>query len=471
MTNKCDPGDPGKPHLTIVKKKPESCTLVSNDGQVSLYRCTFTITISNDGTAPANNIPPVIDTPSAGTLVDVQSDGTWNCGVGNNTATCQRPSALATGASTSITVTLEQSSFNFTPNSGQTRDGPVTEAENCAEFDTSGVRQAGQAINPGLLGDLGGQSLKSCDRIRIPRNPKNPPVTTCTPTRMPPCSGPSDNPTGRPLCRVGECDCPLTNGMPLCGPSTCMTTCPATAPPPLPPPPPPPPTTSCQAPNVLVNGMCCDARSYQAGSCGGTTTTSCPAGMRRGFNGQCFFVDPGCQGPNCGQVTTGCADNAPRNSDGNCPTPTTTTCPTGMVSANGTCCNLREYNAGRCGGGQPAGCGSNQFRGDDGRCHDRTATQPACGKDQFRGDNGKCQNLQRSRCGANQSWNGETCVKDTKKKKEKNKEKNRERSGSDSRNRSPRTLQQKAINPSLLQRGLGQSGGSNQPINPPRRGR
>ena len=63
-TNKCDPGDPGKPHLTIVKKKPESCTLVSNDGQVSLYRCTFTITISNDGTAPANNIPPVIDTPT-----------------------------------------------------------------------------------------------------------------------------------------------------------------------------------------------------------------------------------------------------------------------------------------------------------------------------------------------------------------------------------------------------------------------
>jgi hypothetical protein len=171
-------------------------------------------------------------------------------------------------------------------------------------------------------------------------------------------------------------------------------------------------------------------------------------------------------------VTTGCADNAPRNSDGNCPTPTTTTCPAAMVSANGTCCNVRDYNAGRCGSGQPTSCGSNQFRGDDGKCQNRqTGTQPTCGKNQFRGDDGTCQNRQTSRCGANQSWNGETCVKDTKKKKEKNKERNRERSQSDSGNKSSRTLQQKAINPTQLQRGLGQSGGSNQPINPQRKGR
>ena len=223
VTKKCDPDSSGKPHLTIVKKKPESCTLVSNDGQVSLYRCTFTITIANDGTAPAN-IPPVIDTPTAGTIVDVQSDGSWNCGVGTNTATCQRPTALGAGTSTWITVTLEQSSGNYTPNSGQIRDGGITEAQNCAAIDTSGVLQAGQAINPGLLGDLAGQSLKSCDRIRIPRNPRNPPVTTCTTTRMPPCSGSSDNPSGRRLCHAGECDCPLIDGRELCGVSTCMTT-------------------------------------------------------------------------------------------------------------------------------------------------------------------------------------------------------------------------------------------------------
>src|SRR4029079_10457020 len=51
--------------------------------------------------------------------------------------------------------------------------------------------------------------------------------------------------------------------------------------------------------------------------------------------------------------------------------------------------------------GQPAGCGPNQFRGDDGRCHDQTGTQTACGKNQFRGDDGKCQNRPASRCGAN----------------------------------------------------------------------
>ena len=38
-----------------------------------------------------------------------------------------------------------------------------------------------------------------------------------------------------------------------------------------------------------------------------TITLPCAEGTRRGFNGQCFFVDPGCQGPNCPPVTSGCA--------------------------------------------------------------------------------------------------------------------------------------------------------------------
>ena len=32
-----------------------------------------------------------------------------------------------------------------------------------------------------------------------------------------------------------------------------------------------------------------------------TITVTCPEGTRMGLNGQCFFVDPGCQGPNCGR--------------------------------------------------------------------------------------------------------------------------------------------------------------------------
>jgi len=175
--------------------------------------------------------------------------------------------------------------------------------------------------------------------------------------------------TGTPLCRSGEC----------------MTTCPASATTttPIPPPPPPPPTITvtcpegtrmglngqcffvdpgCQGPNcpqpvlptcigkdcptpttttcpiaqVSVNGQCCNIREYETGKCGGTTT-DCPAGTRRGLNGQCFFVDPGCQGPNCGPVTTGCPFNAARKADGSC-------------------CTGRDYQVGgACGGDLPRG--------------------------------------------------------------------------------------------------------------------
>jgi hypothetical protein len=327
ITNKCDPGDPGKPHLTIVKKKPDSCMLVSNDGQVSIYRCTFTITITNDGTAPAN-IPPVIDTPGEGTIVDVQSDGSWNCGVSNNIATCQRPSALAPGdPPTTITVTLEEGSGNVDPNSSNPRQTPVTQAQNCAAIDTSGVAHPGLATVPlPALGDLGGQSLKSCDRIGIPKNPRNPPpVTMC---RMPACSGGLVGPEGhqKQLCRVGQCDCasglvgPEGHQKELCRDGECMAPCPAstTAPPPIPPPPPPPPPP--------------------------TITVTCPEGTRMGLNGQCFFVDPGCQGPNCGQVNTSCP----------------------AYKSDGTCCNAREYQTGQC-GGTTAGCAGGAAKV-DGKC-------------------------------------------------------------------------------------------------------
>jgi hypothetical protein len=59
--------------------------------------------------------------------------------------------------------------------------------------------------------------------------------------------------------------------------------------------------------------------------------------MRMGSNGQCFFVDPGCRGPDCKPVTTGCAGNAPLNSEGHCPTPPTTGC-TGGKELNDNAC-------------------------------------------------------------------------------------------------------------------------------------
>ncbi len=83
-----------------------------------------------------------------------------------------------------------------------------------------------------------------------------------------------------------------------------------------------------------------------------TITVDCPLGMRPGLNGLCFFVDPGCRGPNCGTVNTGCEGGGQRNSDGNCPTPTTTTGCTGGKTFNDGACRCpyqsTENSAGNC---------------------------------------------------------------------------------------------------------------------------
>jgi hypothetical protein len=74
-----------------------------------------------------------------------------------------------------------------------------------------------------------------------------------------------------------------------------------------------------------------------------TITVTCPEGAKIGLNGQCFFGDPGCQGPNCGQVNTSCP----------------------AYKSDGTCCNAREYQTGQCGGTQ-ACTGGKTFN--DGAC-------------------------------------------------------------------------------------------------------
>ena len=167
---------------------------------------------------------------------------------------------------------------------------------------------------------------------------------------------------------------------------------------------PPGPDISCIAGDVPAPAGVCQAEGPRPPP--PTTTLTCPPGATV-INGQCVFTFPVCRGNDCPL----CADGKPRNSDGNCPTPTTTTCPFNAVPVNGICCTREDLTAGRCGGGQPAGCGPNQFRGDD----------------------GKCQNRPTSRCGANQTWNGETCVNDTKKKpKKKTKPPRRSKPDSDS---------------------------------------
>ena len=85
-----------------------------------------------------------------------------------------------------------------------------------------------------------------------------------------------------------------------------------------------------------------------------------------------------------------CADGSARNSDGNCPTPTTNTCPPPNFVVNGACCNARSYQAGTCGGTQTS-CPFPKIATPDGQCICRggtvgddchippqTGTQPTC---------------------------------------------------------------------------------------------
>ena len=175
-----------------------------------------------------------------------------------------------------------------------------------------------------------GNKTVDCTTVQIGLPP--PQVTTCTPTRKPPCSG--NNGDGRIYCLPGECSCssglvgPAGHKKQLCRDDECMTTCPANTTQPLPPPPPPPPTI----------------------------TVTCPEGTRMGLNGQCFFVDPGCQGPDSGQVTTGCPFGAPRRADGSC-------------------CNARDLQTGACGGTPPqTNCPGGGKRNSEGNCPTTTTS-------------------------------------------------------------------------------------------------
>ena len=61
-----------------------------DDGQRPIWQCEFAVTVTNEGTAPANNVT-VTDVPSNGTIIGVQNDGSWNCTMGSNSVTCRHP--------------------------------------------------------------------------------------------------------------------------------------------------------------------------------------------------------------------------------------------------------------------------------------------------------------------------------------------------------------------------------------------
>jgi len=432
------PPSSGNPKLKIVKDKPKECTLVNNDGNTSVWQCVFTVTVTNDGTAPANNVT-VTDQPVTGTIVDVQQDGSWNCTNGNNSVTCRRPTLAAGPLPASFKVTVEISVGNKDPSAPTRGGGVVNFARNCAAIGET-VRRGdlldrrvqiasyvadpafafrlaqaqgvlpGSTVSPGSgttppappaapggtvvdpggvitfpggapnisLDPLLGADQQSCATIGVPINPKNPPpVTTCTPTHIPGCvcAGSPIGPQNLPSCRADEC-------MTTCPGSGTATACPGDLPRNSDGNCPPPPSTIIPPPPTIV---------------------SCPFPTFL-VNGTCCTREAVTAGT-CGTRVSGCPGGATRNSDGNCPTPTSCQPPNFLV--NGACCNIREVQTGRCGGPQP-GSGSQPVCGfpktlingqcvcrggtvgDDCHVPPGTGSQPACQDGAARKADGSC---------------------------------------------------------------------------------
>jgi hypothetical protein len=140
-----------------------------------------------------------------------------------------------------------------------------------------------------------------------------------------------------------------------------------------------------------------------------TITVTCPLGTVL-MNNQCFFVDPGCRGPDCRPVVVGCANGGQRNSDGNCPTPTTTGCTGGKTFDDGACrCPypMTENSAGQC-AGQTTQCTGGKIYVGEGSC--------ACPQGQV-DDGGKCVRIGTQACPGGTHRVGANCVPNTTKSK------------------------------------------------------
>lgn len=395
------PDQTGNPKLKIVKAAPKSCTFVRDDGQRPIWQCEFAVTVTNEGTAPANNVT-VTDVPSNGTIIGVQNDGSWNCTMGSNSVTCWHPGALNPGAPPSpatFTVTVEAAGLYANP--AIIRGGGEAVVENCAALGNT-VRR-GDILNgrvklasivddpafafrlaqaqgqnapspgtgqappsppggpvqapgnnfPGLTvpggpievapgsnapGSFVGPASQSCASIRLPK--KDPP-TTCVPAHVPGCicAGPPIGPERKPACRAGECQ--------TCG--GCPTafapdgTCPS----------PPGDNSSCVP--TRIPGCKCTGSSTPAGNLchAGECMTTCP-------------TPSSCQGSDCPQpiLPLPLPIPLPPCTGSDCPTPPGT-------GSQPVCNSPKVLLFGQC------VCRSRTAVGDD--CHEPTTEkQPAC---------------------------------------------------------------------------------------------
>jgi hypothetical protein len=456
---KCIPIPPPPPKYTVNKTPPKSCFIwdqgkhpadAPSTAQIvgDFYYCKFTVAVTNVSGAA------FVDTPGApARIVHIEPDGTplsnWQCTdstyATSMTCTLTADPNLPAGAPAEIIVDVAIPRSSVTtgmvencaspgtaaPNSGlvqagnplsgskiqtlsnQLQQGQQSGASNQSSQGSPGLlsgldpslpQQQGLGSKPGtgltpseLAGKVLGNQSPACPTVLVPTpQPQSPPPPPPPPN--PPCAdGSARNSDGNcPTPTTTSCPFPTFNVNGTCCTREALTarTCGPTV------------TSTCPPAQVSVNGTCCNIRDYQAGRCGGTPTVPC-----RGKD--CPTPGTGLQ-PTCPfpKIATGdgqCVCRGGTVGD-DCHVPTTQTCPPAQVSVNGTCCNIRDYQAGHCGGTSDLCPNGKQKK--DGKC----PTTPDCTGGKFF-DGSAC----RCKFGMTEGKNGQCVRSDGESKKTKDK--------------------------------------------------
>ena len=458
---KCIPIPPPPQKYHVDKTAPKSCTLFPAGSQVAnaygsggpTYSCKFTVTVTNDGTVPVSGAV-FIDTPTPPARVGDIEPGensppqSWSCPPNPTSTTCTRSPGYDIPPGPNGHASLDV--YVVMPVSSATSDM----VENCAvapgaTAPNAGPIQTGNSL-PGsatqALSNQLQQGLTSGPSSQSPQGPPGP-LSGLDPLQQ----GVSSKP-GTGIDSAARLRQALDNQLRKCAHVQIQVGTPQPSTPPKPPPPPPPPcadgsarnsdgncptptTTSCPFPTFNVNGTCCTREALTAGTCGPTVTSTCPP-AQVSVNGTCCNIRDyqagrcggtptvPCRGKDCPTPGTGLQPTCPfpklliggqcvcrgGTVGDDCHVPTTPTCPNAQISVNGTCCDIRAYQTGHCGGTSDLCPNGKQKK--DGKC----PTTPDCTGGKFF-DGSAC----RCKFGMTEGKNGQ-CVRsegDSKKTKDK----------------------------------------------------
>jgi len=382
-TRSCEPHQPGRPDLQVVKKvKDQNC------GQVNLGACSFELIVTNVGDAPYTG--PIF-------VGDIMAPGGANVTAVSipNGFTCSPISApgggTALGCNGNTTLAPGQPPLVFTF-SGSAPPSHTGGWRNCGAV----FGKLPSLTNPGSVSNGGGPvqlpnasgvpsgALQVLSGTLQRLNAGDPSAETNFGNNVSCINGGNDPkycPDGSARPPSGECrSCPPElMALGACGGTRSSPTT----------------TTSCPSNTFPFNGTCCTRKELNDGTCGGIpTTTSCPFPSFL-VNGACCTRDGKCDG-----TPVNCPPGSPF-----CGPTRTSDCPNNAARVDGKCPVTGD-------------CGAGQFRGDNGKCQkvpSVTTNTGGCGDGQVLGSNGKCQN-QKTGTGDHSceqpgfSWDGRRCV-------------------------------------------------------------